>query len=97
MVTHEDLGENVIESKDDQGNSLYVTMWTKKEATNCQRCKSQIEYRQQVVTSTAPRSDFVHCMKCSGCANGHVLHRRLCDKEPLETKNDSCMGCMRSL
>ena len=98
VVTSEGFSDEIIESKDDQGNSLYVTMWTKKEATNCLKCKKPIEYRDQIVTSTAPRSEFVNCMTCSGSTNGHVLHRRIITADnPIPTKNDSCIRCMRSL
>lgn len=89
--------EGVFRSTCANGHDLYVTQWTKKNATgNCGKCKGEINYREQVVTC-ADRNCFVsECMKCSGCMHGHVAHRRTV-KEDLPAKHDSCLRCLKDI
>ena len=77
------------------GHQLYVARRTKKNDPRCFHCNDEILYKAQMITCTG-KCGCSMCLKCSGCCNGHVLHRKIV-KEPLSTKNNSCLRCMKGL
>ena len=87
--------KNVIEQVCDNGHELYVTRRTKQLDTNCFHCADKIAYKEQMITCTGSCKVSM-CLKCSGCCNAHVVHRKIVN-EPLPAKNNSCLRCMTSL
>jgi len=97
-VKEQQASNGVIQQVCDNGHDLYVTHWTKKGASsNCSKCKSKISYKDKMVTCTQPSCETTTCMNCSGCVNGHVVHRRIIGDTPLTAKNNSCLRCATSL
>lgn len=86
---------NVSVSSCDNGHDLFVAKRTKKHDSKCFHCNDDIKYKEQMITCTG-NCNISKCLKCSGCANAHVVHRKKLT-EPLSAKNDSCLKCMNNL
>lgn len=80
----------------DEGHGLYVTRRTKQLDPDCDICGDPIPYRAQSITC-AGDCRVSYCLKCSGCVNAHVTHRRFLDDAELEPRKQNCLRCTRYL
>ena len=87
--------KDVVEQTCDNGHDLFVTRRTNKMDPKCFHCESDIKYKEQMITCTG-NCKVSMCLKCSGCSNAHVVHRKIV-REPLSAKSNSCLRCMKGL